>query len=87
LDRYRNLLLKEKYKLRVIEALKGTKPNSLSPIIQGRTSCDPTLKDKEKWIAFKNKGENDILLGHCGPHRIQEHIEEWNSNWKMLITP
>ncbi len=87
LDKYRNIILKEKYSLSVTEILKGIKPNALPPLIQGRTSCDPTLKDKEKWIVFKNFGDNDILLGHCGPHRILEHIEEWKPDWKMQINP
>ena len=85
LKKYRNLFFKTKYRLNVTEVLKGNEKPRLKPIVQGYTSCDPTLENQQEWVLFLNEKDKEVQLGWCLPHTQLKYFDEYHANWREII--
>ncbi|MFT5111720.1 MAG: hypothetical protein ACI8P9_001040 [Parasphingorhabdus sp.] len=81
LKKSRNLLLKKIYKVNIKEVLKGEGDARLKSLSQGRTSCDPTLENKQQWLVFYNNNSPEFKPGWCNPHQVIEHLGTGTPDW------
>lgn len=85
LKKYRNFFLRTKYKPKIKEVLKGNRSPRLKPLVQGRTSCDPQLQDKQEWLVFLNNADKKFQPGWCRPHTLVKHLDTYSSGWRQVF--